>query len=67
MYDYQNGNCAGCNDSIKKIDRATHIDHDHKTELVRGILCQSCNTVLGYAKDDTHRLQGLIHYLEYKK
>ena len=29
----------------------THIDHDHKTGLVRGGLCMTCNTHVGWLED----------------
>ena len=40
-----------------------HVDHDHATNLVRGLLCHSCNMALGNARDSVEILQGLIDYL----
>lgn len=42
----------------------TSIDHDHKTDRIRGILCRNCNTSLGLLKDDPQRLVKLAKYLE---
>lgn len=39
------------------------IDHDHETGRVRGLLCPSCNLVLGHAKDDVKVLAQAISYL----
>ena len=41
-----------------------HTDHDHITGKVRGVLCQSCNVLLGLAKDDPARLRLLANYVE---
>lgn len=39
------------------------IDHDHETNKVRGLLCRSCNLMIGHAKDDTQLLATAIGYL----
>lgn len=64
MYENQCKSCAGCNTPIEKWGRSTHVDHDHETGKVRGILCQDCNSVLGYARDSIERLTCLIEYLK---
>jgi len=40
------------------------IDHCHTRGHVRGLLCKSCNSTLGQAKDNIHRLKQCIKYLE---
>lgn len=45
----QNNKCAICGinfSGIKKVD--VHIDHDHITLKVRGIICRTCNWCLGW-------------------
>ena len=44
--------------------RHFHVDHDHATGRVRGVLCHGCNTALGLADEDPHRLRVLADYLE---
>jgi hypothetical protein len=41
-----------------------HVDHDHKTGLIRGLLCTQCNPGIGYFQDSIERLQLAIKYLE---
>lgn len=62
----QNFSCKIC--QIKEpMGYNWHVDHCHSTGIVRGILCQTCNQVLGMMKDDTNLLQKAINYLnEYK-
>jgi hypothetical protein len=40
------------------------IDHDHRTNVVRGLLCRRCNSVIGLAEDNQTILQNAITYLE---
>ena len=54
----QGGLCAAC-----RSDEPAHVDHDHKTGRVRGMLCYLCNQALGNVRDDISRLEGLINYL----
>jgi hypothetical protein len=39
------------------------VDHNHDTGQVRGLLCVSCNGLLGLAKDNPLVLQAAIEYL----
>lgn len=39
------------------------VDHNHETDVVRGLLCSTCNLMLGYAHDDPEILRRAIDYL----
>ncbi len=43
----QKGKCAICK-RRKLLKKRLDIDHDHKTGLVRGLLCRRCNGALGW-------------------
>ena len=59
----QGGRCAICSDEFQS-DKHTHVDHCHSTGVIRGILCVTCNLMLGHAKDDQQRLLAAAQYLE---
>lgn len=60
----QKGKCAICDTDLMALpERYRHIDHDHTTNKVRGLLCLKCNWGLGIFKDDPIRLQKAIDYL----
>lgn len=43
-----------------------HIDHNHSTNIVRGVLCTNCNRGLGHFKDSPDLLKKAVEYLEEK-
>lgn len=64
----QNSTCPICKVEISdtleyKRQRTVVVDHNHDTGEVRGILCWSCNLVLGHARESTDILYKAIVYL----
>lgn len=66
----QNNLCAICckpetriNGSTKKV-HGLNVDHDHKTGIVRGLLCHLCNTAIGKLMDSPMLLRKAAEYLE---
>lgn len=41
-----------------------YIDHCHLSGEIRGLLCHSCNLIIGHAKDNIERLKSATSYLE---
>jgi hypothetical protein len=67
LNELQRGRCAICRHRQVKKRLAT--DHDHPTDVVRGLLCQWCNeNVLGSIGGDTEKAlpiaRALVYYLE---
>jgi hypothetical protein len=63
MLDDQGGRCGICN-RLAAHDTALHVDHDHKTKSVRGLLCSRCNQGIGLLREDPEILAGAISYLK---
>ena len=66
MFLQQSGQCAICK-TAHAGRSGWNTDHCHVSSKVRGILCWSCNTILGLAKDDSMRLRLAADYLERNK
>jgi hypothetical protein len=63
----QGGACLGCGTTSPGEGFSQwHVDHDHETKAVRGILCGTCNWALGNARDKPDTLRRLATYLESK-
>jgi hypothetical protein len=64
LFEQQGERCAVCRIVILPMGRGTHIDHDHTTDKVRGLLCNECNLGLGKFKDRPDVLRAAATYLE---
>ena len=63
LVEKQGFKCASCGDTAVGAEHTLHIDHDHKTNEIRGLLCAGCNTALGWLHDDVVRIEKLAKYL----
>jgi len=62
LYKSQEGRCAICHKKLTLM--SAHLDHDHKTNKVRGILCSNCNTAIGLLNDSVDRTVSAAFYLK---
>lgn len=58
----QGGGCAIC--GKQPVASALHVDHDHESGEIRGLLCVGCNNALGQFRDDVALLARASNYLE---
>ena len=58
----QRGRCRICKQKEAK-GRLLSLDHSHKTQEVRGLLCKNCNIGLGHFRDSVKLLKKAIKYL----
>jgi hypothetical protein len=64
----QNYKCKICGAELelvfgRKNKKTPHVDHNHKTGRIRGVLCNSCNVMLGCACDNLEVFEKAIEYL----
>lgn len=62
----QNNSCAICYTSESNLNRRLSVDHCHKTNKVRGLLCINCNSAIGLLKTDDgiDLLKNAIKYIK---
>ena len=59
LYEAQDGQCGIC----KEYMESPHVDHNHETGKVRGLLCHGCNSGLGLLKENVNALKRAVEYL----
>ncbi|HMK11483.1 MAG TPA: endonuclease VII domain-containing protein [Acidimicrobiales bacterium] len=62
----QGGGCAVCKRPPKP-GKSLHVDHDHETGRVRGLLCFRRNAALGQLDDDLERIEAALTYVATKR
>jgi hypothetical protein len=60
----QDKRCAICSTLEPGGKGDFHVDHDHETDRVRGLLCQMCNMGLGSFGEDITLLERAVRYLK---
>lgn len=60
---FQGNKCAICPRVDWGARRRPSADHDHKTGLLRGLLCSACNAGIGMLQDNPHILAAAFEYL----
>lgn len=75
MLEGQRQRCAICRKHWRRCTRAKRasyeatflqylcVDHDHETGIVRGLLCNACNTAIGMFEEDLERFGRAVDYL----
>lgn len=64
LFDKQEGCCAICEKHQANLKQTMNVDHNHKTDRIRGLLCHNCNLLLGFAEENIKILKNAIKYLE---
>lgn len=60
----QNGVCDICGQSDPTKNKRLAVDHDHRKNKVRGLLCSKCNNGIGLFQDNVKLLEKAILYLK---
>jgi uncharacterized protein YjaZ len=64
MFLEQEGRCKICGIHQNFLKKSLYVDHCHKTNIVRGLLCHKCNTALGLLQEDSYIMKRMIKYIE---
>lgn len=75
MLKAQGEKCYSCDRHQSEFEEVFQVDHNHSCcpgskscgKCIRGLLCGSCNLILGLCKDNSEVLKKLINYLEKEK
>ncbi len=62
MLEAQGGLCAICKTDKPGGKGDFHVDHNHVTGAIRGLLCHNCNTGIGSLGDDPMRIQAAAEH-----
>jgi len=64
MREQENYKCMICGISEDEMGKKLDVDHCHDSGKVRGVLCNTCNTMLGHARDNVRILEEAVQYLK---
>lgn len=59
----QNNRCAICGKNQSELKYMLCVDHNHKTNNIRGLLCRRCNAAIGLLQDSSDLLRRASEYV----
>jgi hypothetical protein len=63
MFEAQHGVCAICGEARPE-ERTLHVDHDHTTGAIRGLLCLRCNNAIRDFREEYGLFVRAANYLD---
>lgn len=63
MFDEQDGRCLICHKHQIELSRCLCVDHNHLTGKIRGLLCTSCNYLVGVVEANV-TISDIYEYLK---
>jgi len=63
MFEKQFGLCSICLEKLPD-KRKIHIDHNHYTREIRGLLCARCNIIVAVFENNKELIGNVVDYLE---
>ena len=61
----QGGRCLICGKHQDELSKSLAVDHDHRTGAIRGLLCSTCNSILGFAGKGGDSIMVLANAIKY--
>lgn len=60
----QSGSCAICKTGQENLRKRLSVDHNHFNGKIRGLLCNNCNSGIGFFQENSIALKNAAEYLE---
>lgn len=62
----QGGRCLICDIYDRELTKELCVDHNHETGKIRGLLCNRCNTLVGFLEKNKDLLSMAFNYIKEK-
>lgn len=67
-FELQEGKCEICKRDIvmtgkRHAKNLAHLDHNHKTQVMRGVLCRGCNIAIGHFEENEQSMINAALYI----
>lgn len=62
LIEHQGRTCMICDNPFPEDRKRVHLDHCHNSGVIRGVLCQTCNTKLGWFEKNEERILAYLSH-----